>query len=98
MTTMQVKIGAILRKARQEQKYTLEQVARKLGKTKATISRWEKGERELNVSDLNNYLDAIKLSDKERTKVAVLITYISYPKALRDFGFTDDEINEVLDL
>lgn len=95
MSTLSLKVGMILRYARTKQRMTLEQVAIKLNKTKATISRWEKGEREFNVTDLNRYLDAINMTGKDRERIGLLVVYCDDIDALLNIGFTRDELEEI---
>lgn len=85
----------ILRYARTSQRCTLEQVAKKLGKTKGTLSRWENGEREFNVTDLVKYLDAINMNDKQKEHISLLVVYCDDVASLKKAGVSEDEIKEI---
>lgn len=81
-----VYIGQILKTARINANLSQEELGEKIGKSYATVSRWESGNREMNVNDLIDYLDACKLTVEEKEDIIIRITFAGNQKALRKLG------------
>lgn len=62
-------VGSVIRDLRENRKMSQHDVARVLNRDNSLISYWESGRRQMNVIDLMNYLDALKVTDEEREQI-----------------------------
>ncbi len=56
------KLGYVLKETRKAKKMKQPEVAKKLNVTKVTVSRWEKGDRNMSAKSLKEYCDVLGVS------------------------------------
>ncbi|MCM3180195.1 helix-turn-helix domain-containing protein [Cytobacillus horneckiae] len=58
-------VGSRLREIRKQKNITLEELGDKLGKTKGYISKWENGQRPINLTNLQSIAEALEVDIKD---------------------------------
>ena len=82
-----MEIGALIKRKRMQKEMKLEELAKRIGVSAATVSRWESGK----IDDMKR--SRIKaLSDTLDIPVYILMGW-EEPKEIKNTTFTDDEIN-----
>ena len=76
-------LATLLRQARRSHKLSQEQVALKAGVARGTLNRWEQGERQPRLPELDAVLDALNASPSLRTQALTLINAPRATQALR---------------
>lgn len=68
MKAYNAKIGAYLAKERKAKKITQQQLADKLGVTKAAVSNWERGKRTIYADQMLEYCDHVGIDAQKLVK------------------------------
>lgn len=79
-------LGNMLKDIRESKGYSQQQLADKLGKTKALISYWEKGKRQISVYNLWLFTDIVGFNDFEKDQFFKNITILFNRKTLNNCG------------
>jgi len=69
MENFNVYVGRLLKELRESKNVSQGYVADKLNRNRALISYWEIGRRQMNISDLVQYMNAINATDNEKQEI-----------------------------
>lgn len=80
MNNIDKKIGYILQKYREDNNFSQQLVADKLGKSKSTVCLWESGKRSINMSDFLRIVEVMGYDKNRISKDLIEVVYANIQK------------------
>lgn len=87
MKNFNQELGILLIETREANGYSQQKLADKMKKTKALISYWENGKRQISVGDLWLFTECIGFDDIEKEQFFKKVTMMYNPKMLKVMGW-----------